>query len=319
MRTVFAGTPEFALPVFDALAAAAEKTDLEIVAVLTQPDRPAGRGRRISMSPVKKRAIEAGMTIEQPDSLNSPAAQSKLSEMEPDLLVVVAYGLLLPATVLAIPRLGCINVHASLLPRWRGAAPIQHAILAGDRVGGVSIMKMNEGLDEGPVYLRREIEIGADETGSELHDRLAILGAQAMMEALPGIVDGSLTAQPQDDSDASYAGKISKADARLDFGQDAVQLQRMVRAFNAWPVAWCQWQKRDDVDPETLRIWQARAEKSTADGAPPGTVVKADGDGIRIATADGDLIAERLQLPGRKPLSAGDFCNACDLGGLHLY
>lgn len=319
MRIIFAGTADFSLPVLESLIGDSGRSAMEIVAVYTQPDRPAGRGRRMSTSPVKKVATAAGLRIEQPETLKSPVVQKTLHSLEPDLIVVVAYGLLLPKAVLELPSLACVNVHASLLPRWRGAAPIQRAILAGDKRSGVSIMKMSEGLDEGPLYLGRELAIRADETGASLHRRLAELGATALTAALPGIIDGTAQAQPQDEAQACYAGKISKGDARLDFSLDAGQLERMVRAFNAWPVAWCRW-RRGDADPEqTLRIWQAKADARGASGLSPGMVVSASKDGIRIAAGAGDLIAERLQLPGRKPQAAADFCNACDLSGLQLY
>ncbi|MCH9027229.1 MAG: methionyl-tRNA formyltransferase [Proteobacteria bacterium] len=317
VRIIFAGTPDFSLPVLEILLADSDRSAMEIVAVYTQPDRPAGRGRRISTSPVKKAAIAAGLRIEQPKTLKLPAVQKTLLGLGPDLIVVVAYGLLLPKAVLEVPTLACVNVHASLLPRWRGAAPIQRAILAGDERSGVSIMKMSEGLDEGPLYLSRELAIRPDETGASLHRRLAELGATALMAALPSIIDGNT--QAQDEAQACYAGKISKSDARLDFSLGAGQLERMVRAFNAWPIAWCRW-RRGDTEPEhSLRIWQAKADLPAACGLPPGTVVSASKDGIRIATVAGDLIAERLQLPGRKPQAAADFCNACDLSGLRLY
>ncbi len=319
MRSICAGTPDFSLPVLESLIAESDGSAIEIVAVFTQPDRPAGRGRRMSTSTVKKVATASGLRIEQPETLKSPAVQKILHSLRPDLIVVVAYGLLLPKAVLELPSLGCVNVHASLLPRWRGAAPIQRAILAGDEHTGVSIMRMSEGLDEGPLYLSRELTIRPDETGASLHLRLSELGATALTAALPSIIDGTAQVQPQDDAQACYAGKISKGDARLDFSLGAVQLERMVRAFNAWPIAWCRW-RRDHADQEqTLRIWQAKADMPGASGSAPGTVVSASKDGIRIATAAGDLIAERLQLPGRKPQAVADFCNACDLSGLQLY
>ena len=319
MRIIFAGTPDFSLPVLESLLADGDRSAMEIVAVYTQPDRPAGRGRRTSTSPVKKAAIAAGLRIEQPQTLKSPAVQKTLLGLEPDLIVVVAYGLLLPKAVLELPTLACVNVHASLLPRWRGAAPIPRAILAGDERSGISIMKMSEGLDEGPLFLSRELAIRPDETGASLHQRLAELGATALMAALPGIVDGTARTQPQDEAQACYAAKVSKGDARLDFSLGAGQLERMVRAFNAWPIAWCRW-RRGAAEPEqTLRIWQAKADLAAASGSPPGTVLSAGKDGVRIATVAGDLIAERLQLPGRKPQAAADFCNACDLSGLQLY
>jgi methionyl-tRNA formyltransferase len=319
VRIIFAGTPDFSMPVLEALIAQCEHSAMSIVAVYTQPDRPAGRGRRMSTSPIKKMAAAAGIRIEQPETLKAPADQEKLASLEADLIVVVAYGLLFPKAVLDLPRIACVNVHASVLPRWRGAAPIQRAILAGDERTGVSIMKMSEGLDEGPVYLSRELAIGPAETGTTLHERLAQLGAKTLMEALPGILDGTTQPQPQDETQACYAAKIGKSDAHLDFALDAGQLERMVRAFNAWPVAWCRWRGSDRAEEKTLRIWEARAAATDTPGLAPGTVISAGKDGIRIATATGDLIAERLQLPGRKPLTAADFSNSSDLVGLRLY
>ncbi len=319
MRIVFAGTPDFSVPVLESLIAECANSEMSIAAVYTQPDRPAGRGRRMSTSPVKKTAAAAGLRIEQPETLKTPAEQETLAGFDADLIVVVAYGLLFPKAALEAPRIACVNVHASVLPRWRGAAPIQRALLAGDERTGVSIMKMSAGLDEGPVYLSRELEIRPDETGTTLHERLAQLGAKTLMEALPGIMDGTTQPQPQDETQACYATKIGKSDAHLDFALDAGQLERMVRAFNAWPVAWCRWRSNDQAAENTLRIWEARAAVEETQGLPPGPVVSAGKDGIRIATADGDLIAERLQLPGRKPLAAADFSNSCDLVGLRLY
>lgn len=313
MRVIFAGTPDFAVPTLRALWGAADQ-GVDLVAVLTQPDRAAGRGRKLTASPIKKLAVEYGVPVEQAATLRASETQKMIAGFKPDLIVVVAYGLLLPPEVLSIPRLGCINVHASLLPRWRGAAPIQHALLAGDEKTGVAIMRMSEGLDEGPVYLSRETLIDARDTGSSLHDRLAELGALALLEALPGIVDGSNVPQSQDNEQANYASKISKADAHLDFTKDAAELERQVRAFNAWPVSWCRWATQST----TLRIWKARVLDEHSASTAPGTVTAANAEGIRIQCRNKTLVAQRLQLPGKNPVSAAEFCNAWTIGGDQL-
>ena len=223
-RIVFAGTPEFAVPSLNALVEGGRR----VVAVYTQPDRPAGRGRQLAESPVKRAALAFGLPVVQPDTLREPAAQDALRAARPDLVVVVAYGLLLPPGVLAIPTLGCVNVHASLLPRWRGAAPIQRAILAGDEQTGVAIMRMEKGLDTGPVYLAKVTPVAARETAGSLHDRLCALGANALMEALPGILSGALQPNRQDDGQATYAGKLSKEEARIDWAAPAASIDRQL-------------------------------------------------------------------------------------------
>jgi methionyl-tRNA formyltransferase len=309
LRILYAGTPEFALPALDALVAAGHAP----VGVLTQPDRPAGRGLRAEPGPVKRRALTLGLPVLQPLTLRDEAAQAAVAAHAPDLLVVVAYGLILPGAVLALPRLGCVNVHASLLPRWRGAAPIQRAILAGDGVTGVSIMRMEEGLDTGPVYATRTTEIGRDETAGELHDRLAALGAGALVDALPGIADGTLLAEPQDAARATYATRIEKAEARINWRQPAEAIARRVRAFNPWPVA------DAGYGEARLRIWRASARPAGADvRAEPGTVVAAGADGIDVATGDGLLRVLSLQLPGRRVVAAGDFANSHAIAGVRL-
>ncbi|NEV61010.1 methionyl-tRNA formyltransferase [Thiorhodococcus minor] len=309
LRVIFAGTPDFSVPPLSALLEAG----VDVVAVYTQPDRPAGRGRKVQMSPVKQVALEHGIAVHQPQSLKrDPAAIDTLSALGADLMIVVAYGLLLPSAVLEAPRLGCVNIHASLLPRWRGAAPIQRAILAGDRETGVCIMRMEEGLDTGPVYHRLQTAIAPRETGGTLHDRLSELGARALMEALPGIADGSLAAEPQDDTQATYAHKLTKDEAVVDWTQPAETIERQARAFAPWPVAHTQ------IDGLTLRIWDAEAKPSPAPSAPPGSVVQADRAGILVATGSGVLRITRLQPAGKKPMSAGDYLNARDLGGVRL-
>jgi methionyl-tRNA formyltransferase len=306
LRIVFAGTPEFSVPPLRALLAA----DYQVVGVYTQPDRPAGRGRKLAPSPVKAEAVAAGIPVFQPLSLKDADAQRELAALEPDLMVVVAYGLLLPQAVLDIPRLGCVNIHASLLPRWRGAAPIQRAILAGDSETGVDIMRMEAGLDTGPVYLEKRLAIEPGDTGGSLHDKLAKLGAEALMAALPGIADGSLPPQPQDDSQSCYAKKLDKAEAEIDWRRPAAEIARQVRAFNPWPVA------QTRFEDAILRIWNASPVKGEA--ANPGMVMSAGRQGIEVATGDGLLRITRLQMPGKKPVSAADFINAYAIQGVTL-
>lgn len=306
-RIVFAGTPEFSVPALDALHAAGH----EIAAVYTQPDRPAGRGRTLTASPVKRRALELGLTVEQPASLKDAAAVARLIEFAPDLMVVVAYGLILPPAVLDVPRLGCLNIHASLLPRWRGAAPIQRAILAGDTLTGVTIMKMDAGLDTGPTLLERPVAIGADETAGHLHDRLSAVGAEAIVAAIGEWLAGRLAPVAQPAEGATYAAKIRKEEAAIDWTQPAPAIARQVRAFNPWPVAETRWQGQQ------LRIWEARALEATPT-APPGEVVEAGSGRLAVATGDGALLVERLQLAGRGVLPAAEFLNANKLLGARL-
>ena len=310
LRIVFAGTPEFSVPALEALHAAGHS----IVAVYTQPDRPAGRGRALTASPVKQRALALGLAVEQPATLRTAEAQARLAAFAPDLMVVVAYGLLLPQAVLDVPRLGCLNIHASLLPRWRGAAPIQRAVLAGDARSGISIMCMEAGLDTGPELLRREVAVGPRETAGELHDRLAPLGAEAIVEAVAGWAGGRLRPQPQPDEGATYAAKIRKEEARIDWSRPAVDIDRQVRAFNPWPVA------ETTLDGEPVRVWSAQRWGQTPSqeilnrGLTPGTVLDVPGR-IVVATGDGELELLQLQWPGRKPLPARDVLNARNLAG----
>ena len=299
MRIVFAGTPDFAVPSLRAAVAGGE-----VVAVYTQPDRPAGRGRGMAMSPVKREAAAAGIPVLQPQTLRDRQVQAQLRALQPDLLVVVAYGLILPRAVLSIPTHGCWNVHASLLPRWRGAAPIQRAIQAGDAHTGVCLMRMEAGLDTGPVLLQQATAIGADETGGQLHDRLAELGAQVLAEGLGLLRAGQLPlAQPQPEAGVTYAHKLDKAEARLDWGRPAVELAATVRAFNPWPVA------EGVVAGERLRIHRAVALDQAHD-AVPGTLRMAARDGIDIACGQGVLRLCVVQREGGRAITAADWLNA---------
>lgn len=300
LRLVFAGTPEFSVPCFDACRA----SGAEVVAVYTQPDRPAGRGRKLTPSPVKQAALAAGVAVEQPPSLKSADVQQTLAACRPDLLVVVAYGLILPRKVLAIPRLGCWNVHASLLPRWRGAAPIQRAILAGDEETGVDLMQMEAGLDTGPVLLQRRTPIRRDDTAGSLHDRLAALGAELLAEGLRRILEGeSLPAAPQPEDGVTYAHKLDKAEAQLDFRRAAIELERQVRAFDPWPVA------EGIIVGETLRIRAAHAI-ARDHHAEPGHVLAAGREGIEVACGQGVLRITAVQRAGGRQIGAADYVNA---------
>lgn len=294
-KVLFAGTPDFALASLQALIASGVRP----VAVLTQPDRPAGRGKRLTPSPVKRLADELGIPVLQPARLGDPAVSSELESLEPDLMIVVAYGLLLPQSVLDIPARGCLNVHASVLPRWRGAAPIAAAILAGDAQTGVSLMAMTAGLDSGPVYASATLAIGARETASELHDRLADLGSQLLLRHLDAIVDGSLVAVPQDESCSTHAGKINTQDAVMDWSRPAIELQRLVLAFNAVPGAWFM------LDDERIKCWEAEAIAGVNRAA--GWVVSAGQDGIVVACGEGALRLTSLQRPGKRRVAAREF------------
>ena len=306
-RVLFAGTPEFALASLRALIDAG----IAPLAVLTQPDRPAGRGKRLTQSPVKQFALAQGIEVLQPKTLKNPGEAAKVAGFEPDILVVAAYGLILPQDVLDIPAHGCLNVHASLLPRWRGAAPIQAAILAGDRETGVSLMAMTAGLDCGPVYAEEAVAIGADETAGELHDRLAVLGGKLLVRHFAAIVAGTLQAEEQDDASATYAGKISKQDARLDWQQPADVLHRQVRAYNPVPGAFFM------LDDTPVKCWRASVVGGS-DDATPGQVLAAERDGIVVACGNGALRLESLQRPGKRPVTAREFASAVPMAGRHL-
>ncbi len=300
MRIIFAGTPQIAATVLSALLGA---SDHQIVAVYTQPDRPAGRGRKLQASPVKQLAQQYGIDVLQPQSLRSPEEQSQLIQYDADLMVVVAYGLILPSEVLAIPRLGCWNVHVSLLPRWRGAAPIQRAIEAGDRQTGVTIMQMDTGLDTGDILLQSAIGIDQYETSGQLHDRLADLGAKALLETLVLAVRGQLASTQQDDVLATYAKKLSKAEAQIDWHQSAQQIERKIRAFSPWPVCFT------TLADVTIRIHQAQILSDQCD-AKPGEIIAVSQQGIDVATGQGVIRILVAQFPGAKPLPVRDLVNS---------
>ncbi|MTZ14067.1 methionyl-tRNA formyltransferase [Pseudomonas sp. JL972] len=297
MRIVFAGTPEFAAQHLQALLDAGRT----VVAVYTQPDRPAGRGQKLAPSPVKQLAVQHGIPVYQPQTLRDPAAQAELAALHADLMVVVAYGLILPQAVLDLPRLGCINSHASLLPRWRGAAPIQRAIEAGDDESGVTVMQMEAGLDTGPMLLKVRTPITAGDTGGTLHDRLAALGSQAVVQAVDALAAGTLTPEVQDDSLATYAHKLSKDEARIDWRRPAVELERLVRAFNPWPIC------HTTLGGEALKVHAARLGAGQGE---PGHILEASRNGLTVACGEGALSLTRLQLPGGKPLDFADLYNS---------
>jgi methionyl-tRNA formyltransferase len=308
LRIVFAGTPEFSVPALDALYAAGHT----VVAACTQPDRPAGRGRVLTAGPVKQRALALGIPVEQPATLKTPDAVARVASYAPDLMVVVAYGLILPQAILDVPRRGCLNIHGSLLPRWRGAAPIHRAILAGDERTGITIMKMDAGLDTGPMLLTRATAIGEEETSGQLHDRLAALGAAAVVDAIDEWTAGRIAPVPQPTAGVTYAAKIRKDEAVIDWTCAALDLSRRVRAFNPWPVAETRWRGQQ------LRIWQAMPLDVAAASAAPGEVIEAHDGRILVATGNGALRLDRLQLPGRKPTGAAEFLRASPLLGAHL-
>jgi len=340
LRVAFAGTPDFSVPAFEALLNSGHM----VVGVLTQPDRPKGRGRQLAASPVKVAALAHGIPISQPITLKEEAARAELAAWRPDVLVVVAYGLILPTTVLALPRLGCLNIHGSLLPRWRGAAPIQRAVLAGDANTGVTIMVMDAGLDTGPMLLKKEVPIEPGDTGGSLHDRLSVLGASALIEALTGYASETLRAVPQPTEGVTYASKIEKGEALIDWRLDAVQIERQIRAFNPWPIA------ETRLGGEQLRVYEAvlegsrysvtsetavaaavgdrdisREGQSVESGGAPGgcveagTIIDVQPDRLIIQCGRGLLALRQLQRPGRRVVSAGDFARGgVDLTGRRL-
>ena len=311
LKIIFAGTPDFSVAPLKALIASQH----EVVAVYTQPDRPAGRGRKLTPSPVKACALEHGIKVYQPEKLKSADDQQPLIDLNADLMVVVAYGIILPREILNAPRLGCINIHASLLPRWRGAAPIQRAILAGDTQTGITIMQMDEWLDTGNMLLKSQCDIAGDDTGSSLHDKLALMGAEALMAALPAIINQTTHAEKQNDAQANYAHKLQKSEALIDWNKSAIDIQRQVNAFNAWPVAQTPIEVKGKK--QMLRIWRAQAiDRSTDDH--PGTVISCEKQGIDVATGEGVLRLLEIQMPGKKSMDVPAFVNAHDITAMVL-
>jgi methionyl-tRNA formyltransferase len=305
-RLLFAGTPDFALASLESLVEAGHLP----VAVLTQPDRPSGRGRKLKPGPVKQFCVERDIPVMQPVTLKDPHIVEEIASLRPDIMIVAAYGLILPGAVLDVPRLGCVNVHASLLPRWRGAAPIQQAILNGDAETGICLMQMDPGLDTGPVYARAAIDIGPEETAGALHDRLAKLGASLLVEKLPAILAGELTPVDQDEADATYAGKIRKEDAKIDWSLPAATLHRKIRAYDPAPGAWF------ELAGDRIKCWGAEVLDGPV--GPAGVVLRSGSDGIDVACGDGALRLTVLQRPGRRRVSAAEFAAQTDYAGKRL-
>lgn len=303
LRIVFAGTPDFAVPALQSLL----DGGFAPVAVLTQPDRPAGRGRQLQAGPVKQAALDAGLHVFQPTTLRDAAARQLITDLHADLMVVVAYGLMLPPEILELPVHGCWNIHASLLPRWRGAAPVQRAIEAGDAATGVCIMQMDAGLDTGAIIQCVTTPLDGTETGGELHDRLAVQGAQALMTCVRTLAQGEpVLATEQDSKGVSYASKLRKDEAQIDWREPAAVIERRIRAFNPWPVAWCM------IGTERTRIWKAELQPQQHQ-SEPGAVLSSGSDGIDVATGHQVLRVLELQRPGKKRMQAADYLNACQL------
>jgi methionyl-tRNA formyltransferase len=295
LRTVFMGTPEFALPSLAGLI----EVGVDLRAVFTQPDRPSGRGQKLTAPPVKELALRQGIPVFQPAKLRDPAVVAQLRELAPELIVVVAFGQILPQSVLDIPRYGCINVHASLLPRYRGAAPINKAIIDGELATGVTTMLMEAGLDTGPMLVKHSTPIGAEETAGELHGRLALHGREALQETLARLCAGTLVAEPQDDTLSTYAPMLKKEDGRIDWSRGAKEIHNLVRGLDPWPGAYT------GLQGEVLRIAATRPLAEA--GGEPGTVIAADAQGVRVGCGQGSLLVQQLQLPGKKRLPAAEF------------
>jgi methionyl-tRNA formyltransferase len=301
LRTVFMGTPDFALQTLQALIDAG----CNLVGVYTQPDRPKGRGKQLAAPPVKELALKHDIPVYQPLKLRQPEAVAELETLAPDLIVVVAYGQILPKSVLDIPRHGCINVHASLLPKYRGAAPINKAIIDGETETGITTMYMDVGLDTGDMLIKKSLSIGPQESAGELHDRLAGLGRETMEETLQQLCDGTLQREVQDDDQSTYASMMKKEDGRIDWSRTSVEVHNQVRGLDPWPGAYT------SFNGELLKL--AKTSPEAADGGKPGTVVSADKNGVLIACGSGTLLIKELQLAGRKRLAAGDFLRGCNL------
>ena len=301
LKVIYAGTPDFAVPALQALI----DSEHEVVAVYTQPDRPAGRGRKLTPSPVKKVALENEIQVYQPLNFKADEDKQALIDLSADLMVVAAYGLILPKAILDAPRLGCINIHASILPRWRGAAPIQRSILAGDKETGITIMQMDIGLDTGDMLSKSICEISEDMTASVLHDQLMAMGGKALMDVMPAIEAQQLEPVKQDESLVTYAEKLQKAEAQIDWQQSATEIARTVRAFNAWPVT------QTIYNDQVMRIWQAKALSETTD-AEPGQIISVQKKSFQVATGNGVLDVTEIQMPGKKPMPVEAFLNAHD-------
>ncbi|UPR58105.1 methionyl-tRNA formyltransferase [Vibrio sp. ED004] len=299
LRIVFAGTPDFAARHLAALLS----SEHEVIAVYTQPDRPAGRGKKLTASPVKNIALENNIPVYQPENFKSDEAKQELADLNADIMVVVAYGLLLPQVVLDTPRLGCINVHGSILPRWRGAAPIQRSIWAGDKETGVTIMQMDIGLDTGDMLSIATLPIEATDTSASMYEKLAGLGPDALVECLSDIASGKAVAEKQDDELANYAKKLSKEEARINWSDDAAHIERCIRAFNPWPMS------HFEAAENSIKVWQSRVAEQTSN-KPAGTILQADKTGIYVATGQGVLVLEQLQVPGKKAMSVQDILNS---------
>jgi methionyl-tRNA formyltransferase len=297
LRIAFAGTPDFAVPALEALL----RSSHTVVGVLTQPDRPKGRGRHIAASPVKEAAVAHGIPVSQPLTLKEEAGRAELASWRPDVLVVVAYGLILPRVALELPRLGCLNIHASLLPRWRGAAPIQRAILAGDTSSGVTIMQMDVGLDTGPMLLTKEVPIEPAATGGSLHDRLAQLGADLIVQAVDSISGGTVRPIPQPTEGVTYAAKLDKAEALMDWSRSSLEIERQVRAFNPWPVA------ETRLDGEQLRVFAAVAMNSVGSASNQGKIIAITDESLLVQCGSGQLALRQVQRAGRRVVSAAEF------------
>ncbi|NOH29461.1 methionyl-tRNA formyltransferase [Vibrio mediterranei] len=299
LRIVFAGTPDFAARHLAVLLS----SEHEVIAVYTQPDRPAGRGKKLTASPVKNIAIEHDIPVYQPVNFKSDEAKQELKDLNADIMVVVAYGLLLPQAVLDTPKLGCINVHGSILPRWRGAAPIQRSIWAGDAQTGVTIMQMDIGLDTGDMLKIATLPIEATDTSATMYDKLAELGPQALVECLADIASGNAAPEKQNDDEANYASKLSKDEAKIDWNQPAEFIERCVRAFNPWPMSFF------SVEENNIKVWQSRVEDNATESVA-GTILKADKTGIYVATSQGTLVLEQIQIPGKKAMPVSDVLNS---------
>ncbi|EIL8373270.1 methionyl-tRNA formyltransferase [Vibrio alginolyticus] len=299
LRIVFAGTPDFAARHLAALLS----SEHEVIAVYTNPDRPAGRGKKLAAPPVKQLALEHNIPVYQPESFKSDEAKQELADLNADLMVVVAYGMLLPQAVLDTPKLGCINVHGSILPRWRGAAPIQRSIWAGDAETGVTIMQMDIGLDTGDMLKIATLPIEATDTSASMYEKLAELGPEALIDCLVDIAAGKAVPVKQDDELANYAKKLSKEEARINWNDDAAHIERCVRAFNPWPMS------HFEAAENSIKVWQSRVAEQTSD-KPAGTIVQADKTGIYVATGNGILVLEQLQVPGKKAMSVQDILNS---------